>query len=369
MKTAGRTRAAKAEDAFDEIEWCYEQGWTDGLPVVPPTPERLERMLAATAHGRDEVIAVLDPAHGIATVEKIAVNSVMAGCKPEYFPAVLAAVQAITDPQFSLHAVQTAVHQSSPLLIINGPARNELDVNCGANVFGQGWRANATIGRALRLVMVNVGGAIPGELDAATLGHPGKYSYCIGENEEANPWEPLHVERGYPADASTITAFAAEGPEFVADLVSSTARGVLTTIADCMATMGNYNAYFGGEIFLVLCPEHARIIARDGWSKQDVRLFLHDQARKPVGKLKQGGAYRFGGLMDWPKWVDESDDEAMVPIPHRPEDISIVVAGGHTGATSAIISGLGFNDRKSPTRYITPDISCAIGPDGSVVCT
>ena len=186
---------------IDAIEYYFEQGVTDGLPVVPPTEERMQLMLAATSQAADEVVALVPPNFGEASIEKIAVNAVMAGCKPEFLPVVIAGVRAMCDERVSLHGVQGTTHTATPLFIINGPVRQQLDINCAAGVFGSGWRANATIGRALRLIMLNIGGAHPGEIDKSTMGHPGKYTYCIGEYEEQNPWEPLHVEHGYAPGA------------------------------------------------------------------------------------------------------------------------------------------------------------------------
>ena len=186
---------------LDAIEYYFEQGVTDGLPVVPPTEERMRTMLAATSRTADEVVALVPPNFGEASVEKIAVNAVMAGCKPTFLPVVIAGVQAMCDERANLHGVQGTTHTATPLFIVNGPIRQQLDINCAAGVFGSGWRANATIGRALRLIMINIGGAHPGEIDKSTMGHPGKYTYCIGEYEEQNPWDPLHVEHGLRAGA------------------------------------------------------------------------------------------------------------------------------------------------------------------------
>src|SRR5438034_398552 len=190
----------------DEMEIWFERGVTDGLPVVPPTRERVERMLHATKRSRETLVAEVPPNFGRATVEKLAVNAVMAGCRPEYFLVVLAVVEAACDPRFNLHGQSGTTNATSPLIIINGPLRSQLGVNCAAGVFGPGFRANATIGRALRLVMINLGGTRAGEISMSTLGHPGRYTYCIGEHEEVSPWEPLHVERGHapgPSPAPT----------------------------------------------------------------------------------------------------------------------------------------------------------------------
>src|SRR5947208_4011643 len=201
----------------DAIESLYARGVTDGLPVVPPTRRLVELAVAASGREAGELVALVPPNYGRATVEKIAINSVMAGCRPEYLPVVIAAVEAVCDEAFDLHGVSATTNAPWPLVIVGGPIRTALDINCGAGVFGSGWRANATIGRALRLVCVNVGGATPGVVSMSTLAHPGRYTYCIGEREEASPWEPLAVEQGLPPGPSTVCVLAADAPLGVYD--------------------------------------------------------------------------------------------------------------------------------------------------------
>ncbi|MGH7746307.1 MAG: hypothetical protein ACREQ5_16335, partial [Candidatus Dormibacteria bacterium] len=193
-----------SREAVEAIELMYQAGWTDGLPVVPPLQELVDDFVRFVDGSPEDVVGEIPPLGGKATLAKVAANAVMAGCRPEYMPVVLAALDAMLDEKFNLGGMQCSTHLSTPLLIVNGPIRHELGINCGANVFGQGWRANATIGRAVKLILVNIGGAVPGETDKATLGHPGKYSYCIGENEEESRWDPLHVERGFKRDDSTV---------------------------------------------------------------------------------------------------------------------------------------------------------------------
>ena len=204
----------------DEMEIWFERGVTDGLPVVPPTRDRVDRMLGGTSRAREALVAEVPPNYGRATVEKLAVNAVMAGCRPDYFPVVLAVVEAACDPAFNLHGQSGTTNATSPLIIVNGPIRARLGINCAAGVFGPGYRANATIGRALRLVMINLGGTKAGEISMSTLGHPGRYTYCIGEHEEVSSWESLHVERGYARTESTVTVFPGEGPFIINDHLS-----------------------------------------------------------------------------------------------------------------------------------------------------
>src|SRR5499433_1299919 len=228
----------QVEDGGDAIEFCFQRGWTDGLPVVPPTPERVGAMLEAARLAPQQQVAFITNRAVSITAEKVAVNSVMAGCKPEYMAVVVAAVEGIGDPAWSYHGPGTSTGGAAVLMIINGPIARELDINCGDNLFGPGWRANLTIGRALRLVMRNVCGSLPGLLDRGTLGHPGKLSYVIAENETESPWTPLHVERGFRPDQSTVTVMAAESPHQFYNQLSPDAEGVLITLADSMKHSG-----------------------------------------------------------------------------------------------------------------------------------
>lgn len=348
------SRRLEVADQHEAIELFFARGWTDGLPVVPPTEERVEAMLRTLDRDPGEVVGILAPRYGKATLEKIAINAVMAGCQPGYFPVVVAAVEAIADEAFNLNGVQATTHVAAPLSIVNGPVRRPLAINSGANCFGQGSRANATIGRAVRLCMVNIGGGLPGLTDKATFGHPGKYTYCVAENEEASPWEPLHVERGYGPEESTVTVFAAEAPHNVSDHPSRSARGILTTVADTMATMGNNTMYRRGEMAVVIGPEHAATIAAEGWSKQDVKSFLFHEARRSVGELTRGGEY-YGDVTwekYWPQGIDRSDPAARIPVVDRPEDLLVVVAGGTVGRFSLVIPGWGAHGTHAVTKVI-----------------
>jgi hypothetical protein len=306
------------DDLWDAMEFFENKGWGDGLPIIPPTEERVGRMVAAAQRKPDEEIGVVPPRWAPATIEKIAINAVMAGCKPEYMPVLIAAVEAITDPKLNLYALQATTGGPAVMLIVNGPVRRQIDLNGGSNALGEGWRANATIGRCIRLIQRNIGGSYPGTTCKATLGWPGKYSICIGENEEASPWEPLHVERGFDRDASTVTAISADGSVRASDLDSTTAEGVLTNFAQRM------DGPSGPEAIMVICPEHARIIAGDGFTKQNVKEFVWERA-----------AYRMKDLPEETyhqrvkRWSHRNlTRESMIPVTDRPEDILVVVAGG-----------------------------------------
>ncbi|MFQ5899056.1 MAG: hypothetical protein ACE5JN_12545 [Candidatus Methylomirabilia bacterium] len=330
--------------AFCEREWC------DGLPIVPPTADRVEAMLTAAGAAPDESLGPMPPLWREATVEKLAVNAVMAGCRPEYFPVVLAAVGAVLDPAFNLYGVQATTHPVAPLLIVNGPYATAIGMHAGAGCFGPGFRANAAIGRAMRLILLNIGGAWPGRHDMATHGSPAKFSYAIAENEAANPWEPLHVELGYAREADVVTVYGGEGPHNVNDHVSTGASGILHTVADSAATLGsNVKWYLSqSQLLIVLGPEHAATVARDGFSKADVKAFLFEQARLPLRTLRLGGMW---GIQDWPRWMQAVDDpEARLPVVQAPEEIFVVVAGG-AGKHSAVVPNCTFS--RAVSRPIT----------------
>ena len=325
MSTLGpAARIIEFPGGYEEIDAHYqERGWTDGLPIVPPTEARVREFLRSTRRDPREIVGVLPPRQGEATVEKIAANAVMAGCKPEYMPVILAAIEALADPLFNLDSVQATTHPVAPLVVVNGPIARELEINAGYNCFGQGFRANVTIGRAVRLVLMNVGGGLPGSGDRATQGSPAKLAYCVAENEAESPWEPLHVEAGFPKDTSVVTVFGCEGPHNIQDHYSNTGLGVLRTVAGAMGQAGSNNLLGWGFPLLSLGPEHAATIARDGYSKKAVREFLFEHARFPLARLgreyQQQQVERHGAV-DAPG--------TMLSIVRRAEDLSIIVAGG-----------------------------------------
>ncbi|MBI2296398.1 MAG: hypothetical protein HYU76_10295 [Betaproteobacteria bacterium] len=320
---------AGTREPLDAInDYFYERGWTDGLPIVPPTRERVAAVLSGMPwRDPDELISVIPPKMGRATLRQVAVNAVMAGCKPEYLPVVVAALQAVSEPQYGLAHRQTTTHAGAPLIIVNGPIAGKLRINCGTGLFGPGWRANATIGRALRLVLVNVGGAGPG-VDFSQTGHPGKYTFCIAEYEEANPWEPLHVERGFRRDQSTVTVVNAEAPHSMTENLQTDPDEIMQTFASSMSGLGVNNLYSQGHPVLVLGVEHAQYIAAAGWSKRDVKRVLFEQARQPWGLVRDRGKSK-GPV--FPEWVDRTDESAMVPIVCQADDLIVIVGGGAGG--------------------------------------
>jgi len=335
-------------DEDQALETFHARRLTDGLPFVLPTAERVQAMIAGSGRRAGEVIAVVPPRWAEATVENIAINAVMAGCRPPYMPVLIAALQAAADPAFGLYSVQATTHPCAVLMLVSGPIVQELGLNFRHGAFGPGFRANASIGRAMRLVLMNVGGGIPGEGDQATHGSPAKFSYCVAENEAATPWEPFRVTRGFGKGDSTVTVFSGEGPHNINDHVCTSAETTLTVVADTMTTIGHNNAgsVVRGDVLVAFGPEHAHTIASGDMSKGDVQKFLYVRARNKIGLLKLRAMYK---AENWPDWVDQNDDEALCPIVGKPEDIHIVVTGG-PGKHSAFIPTFGTS--KSVTRKI-----------------
>ncbi len=332
----------------EAVETFHARRLTDGLPFVLPTSERVQAMIAGSGLRAGAVIAVVPPRWAEATVENIAINAVMAGCRPQYIPVLIAAIQAAADPAFGLYSVQATTHPCAVLMLVSGPIVEEIGLNFRHGAFGPGFRANASIGRAMRLVLMNVGGGIPGEGDQSTHGSPAKFSYCVAENEAATPWEPFRVARGFARSDSTVTVFSGEGPHNVNDHVCTSAETTLTVVADTMTTIGHNNAgsVIRGDVLVAFGPEHAHTVASGGLSRGDVQKFLYERARNKVGLLKLRAMYK---AENWPDWVDQADDDALCPIVGKPEDIHIVVTGG-PGKHSAFIPTFGTS--KSVTRKI-----------------
>lgn len=319
----------KVKDSLEEINKLFcDQRWSDGLPIIPPTEERVQRMLEGTSRKANELIGVIPPREGELCVEDVAINAVMAGCLPEYMPVIITAIEAMLEPKFNLFGMQATTHPTAPFLLVNGPIAKKLDINSGSGCFGPGWRANATIGRAIRLILLNVGGGIPGKGDMSTQGRPAKYTYCIAENEEESPWEPLHVEKGFDKNTSIVTVFACDSPHNINEHVCTTGLGTLTTVTYTMCTVGNTQAYASSEeLFLVLGPEHAETIAKDGFSKNDVKRFIYENARIPYRILK-GRSLDGIGIGMWPKWFNTLDEDALIPMVQDWQKVIVLVAGG-----------------------------------------
>jgi len=336
MSTALDARTISLEDDYEAINaWFLERDLTDGLPIVPPTEARVGAMVEyverVLGYGAKDVISVLAPKQGLATVEKIAANAVMAGCRPEYMPVLIACVSAVGEPRFNLDALQTSTHNTSPLPIVNGPIRQAIDLNWGYNYTGSRWRATSSIGRALVLVMANIGGT-PGSINIHTQGHIARYEHVIAENEDENPWEPLHAERGYARDVSTVTVIPACPAAMIDDNGGSqTAKDLLRTLANSIAYVGNRNTNGEGQPLLILAPQHARLLANGGFSKTEVKHFIWEHARVRVGDIPPGNFVSFSRRNM--KLYAEMGPEYRIPIAEKPEDIVIVVMGG-TGTHS-----------------------------------
>ena len=341
---ARRVDVASAEDEFEAM---FDRGWTDGLPVVPPTEERVMRMLAATPRAPSDVVAVVPPDLVEVTVEKIAINAVMAGCRPEYFPWVLTAVEAVCNETFNIHGVLATTMPVGPVIVCNGPGTRAIGMNSGMNVFGQGNRANLTIGRAVQLVIRNVGGGRPGEVDRATHGNPGKISFCFAEDEVGSPWTSLAESRGVAAGVDAVTVFPGEGPRCVVDQLARDPESLCNSFAACLRTLHNPKSILAFDAILVVGPEHARVFAEAGWDRTRVLDELHARLQIPGSELVRGA----GGIAEG---VPAHLEGATLPK-FRPGGILLVHAGGGAGLFSAIIGGWANGDIGSTpvTREVT----------------
>ncbi len=329
---AGAEPSIQAVDAWNAIEAFFEQGLTDGLPVVPPTDTLVQRSLDAAGLQPDDVVGTV-PARSLAIdARTVAVNAVMAGCRPEYLPVVNAVVEALCEPAFNIHGSSVSTGGAAQLVIVNGPIAKELGMNSGVNVLGPGNRANSTIGRAIRLIVINVIGSRPGEVDMSCIGHGGKYSYLLPENETESPWDPLHVEHGFSADESVVTVVSAQGAHQVHGTMSGDASGIPDAIADSMAACGPDFSNF----VVVLGPEPASLLAKIGMSKERVKRVLYDKAERTAASLKRAGKIPGGLTAD--------DETTALKVLRDPSAVTLVVAGGLAGRFSAIIPPWGKGD-------------------------
>ncbi|MSQ05930.1 MAG: hypothetical protein EXR54_03105 [Dehalococcoidia bacterium] len=324
------SRLSVSGSVRDINDYYYAKGWTDGLPIIPPTQDLVLEMLEASpvTMKAEQVLGRLPPLNGTVTVEKVAVNSVMAGCKPDYFPVVLAAVKAVLQPQFNAGGITTTTGGAAPVLLVSGPIAQRLGINSGTAVFGSGHQANATIGRALRLTMRNLGGAVAETMEKSTHGWPGKYTMCFAENQPRCPWEPLHVALGYPAEASIVIVVAARGIHTMVESSQETGEGALETLVASMTAGGISGYYFqarGASPVVVLGPEHAAEIAASGYSRQDVVDYLFEHVRLPMGVIKNRGHY---GARSWPAEYETAPDDFMVPLVADRSKFLVMVAGG-----------------------------------------
>lgn len=324
---------------LDPAQWndyALEQGWGDGMPLMPPTEGAVARFVE-TCRGDNEPFPPMPPRRVIPTLDSIAANAVMAGCKAEYFPVVVSAVRALLNPDYNLHGTLATTHPCAPGVILNGPIRSLLDINCGSNCFGQGHRANATIGRAVQLTLLNVGGAKPGEMDRSTQGSPAKYAFCFGENEEDSPWEPYHVRRGFDVADSVVTVLPCEPPHNINDHASTSGEGILMTIAGTVSQTGANVIYGTAPYTIALGPEHAQTIHRDGWSIEDIQQKLYEASAVHISRVSAENRTNY----------EQDREQAPVNdhyyLTRSPEDIQILVAGG-AGKHSAYIPTFGFTE-------------------------
>ena len=344
---------SKTQDVADDIDAIFDlaikEGWSDGLPIIPPTPDRVRKMIAGASRRPEEVLGNLGPLWGEVSVEKVAINAVMAGCRPEYFPVVLAAVEGMMDDSFNVWGIQTTTNPATMCMVVNGPVIEELGFNSQHGVFGPGSRANSTVGRAVRLVMQNVGGGIPGHGDQSTQGSPGKYAMCIAENEKESPWEPLSVELGFPAGSSTVTVFPVTGPHHVVCLGDGhNAEVVLRNLGRAIACHGNNAVYMQDPVVLVVVgPDTARTAAQAGFSRESARAFIFDNVVARLVEFGEGTIKHFRQTKAYSVRGDE-----LRPV-LQPDRLKLVVAGG-PGEHCAFFPS--FNVSYSVTRPVSQQI-------------
>ena len=331
-----------AVDESVAVEALHAAGCTDGLPVIVPTPERVERMVLATGFDADILLGEIGPGFGAATIEKVAIAAVMAGCLPDHVPVVVAAIAAMLKPEFDLAEVQSTTHAISPLVIVNGPARGFSDVASGFGALGPGHRANMTIGRAIRLAMMNIGGARPGVSDMALLGHPGKLSMVLAEDEEHSPFPPLHVSLGFAPDDAMVTVVGTEGPHsviFVGDADDPTSpRRLLRSLGAVVGNLGSNNAHFHrGTVVVALNPEHAGILASAGLSRPDIQDGIFEESHHRRSALR---------LLN-PGFTGSGSDDDLLPSVRAPKDILVIMAGGG-GLYSTVFPSWGAGGHGNP---------------------
>ena len=334
------------QDAADLIEAYYQKGFTDGFPVVPPTQDSVSAMLAAGCLEQDQVIGEIVTRNVVITADKVALNAVMAGCLPEYMPVVVSAVRGICHPDFNYHGMATSTGGAALTILVNGPIVDRIGLNSGENLFGPGFRANMTIGRALRLLMMNSLNTRPGGLDRSTIGTPAKISFCFAENEQRSPWEPFHVERGFDPEESATTVFACQDIIQVYNQLAQTPEPFLEGVADAMANMGSMNIVSQQNLIVVLAGEHLRLMTKAGWKKQQVKHYLFDHARRSVAELKK--------VKRIPGEVQAGDETTYRHVVSQPDDIVVVSGGGDVGTFSACL--LSWGGSRSATAMVTTRI-------------
>lgn len=337
-------------EQIDEFEFFLEKPWSDGLPVVTPTEERINRMLLATGRDPDEIIGPIPPAMEVATVASVATHAVMAGCKPEYLPVVLGATELMLQAEFNVNGVQGTMHGVAPMMIVNGPYALEIGIHGGSGCLGPGFRANASIGRAIRLILMNIGAGLPGISSMTVFGMPSRFTYCLTENSEYNPWESLSVSKGYSADENVLTMAMVESPRFCWDDVSDEPERLIRGIADTMTAMGSWNMHARSDMVVAMSPQHAEICDKSGWSRDEVHTRLIEVAGRTVSNLKLGGNWRRERALALPVPVDPDDSECFVPTIKNSVDLQLIVAGGW-GPCTAVCHGWSGGSRAVHSSY------------------
>ena len=337
-------------EQVDEFEFFLEKEWSDGFPVVTPTEERIARMLTGTNRDHDDVIGPIPPAMEVATVRSVAVHALMAGCRPEYLPVVIAATELMLRGEFNVNGVQGTMHGVAPMMIVNGPYAADIGIHGGNGCMGPGFRANATIGRAIRLILMNLGAGIPGVSSMTIFGMPSRFTYCLTENMEDHPWESLSVSKGYSGDENVITMAMVESPRFCFDDVSDEPIRLMNGIADTMVAMGSWNMHTRSDMVVAMGPQHAAICANAGMSRADVHSRLCEMAGRKVRDLKNGGNWRRERALAFPIEVDPDDDDYFIPAIKNPEDLQLIVAGGW-GPCTAVCHGWSGGSRAVHASY------------------
>jgi hypothetical protein len=338
--------------AIDEFEFFLEKDWSDGFPVVTPTEKRVRWMLQGTRCDPEEVVAHIPPAGEVATARSVAIHALMAGCRPEYLPVVLGGVKLITREEFNMGGVQCTMHGVAPLMIVNGAYAEKIGLHGGNGCFGPSFRANATIGRAIRLMMLNLGGGIAGIASATIFATPMRYTACITENTERSPWETLACSKGYTATDNVITCAMVESPRLCFDDVSQEPQRLLNGIADSMVAMGSWNMHAQSDMVVAMGPQHASICANAGLSRAAVHAKLCELAGRRVRDLKNGGNWRRERALGFPIKVDPDDDDFFIPAIKDPKDLQLIVAGGW-GPCTAVCHGWSGGSRAVHGSYET----------------
>jgi hypothetical protein len=337
-------------EAEDEFEFFLNKQWSDGLPVVTPTEERIQWMLKGTRRDPDEIIGRIPPAMVVATVRTVAIHALMAGCRPDYLPVVLGAIPLMLRDAFNMNGVQGTMHGVAPLMIVNGPYAAKIGLHGGNVCFGPGFRANASIGRAIRLMMTNLGGGIPGVASATIFATPMRYTACLTENTGRSPWETLAVARGHAADDDVITCVMVESPRLCFDDVSQTPDRLLAGLASSMADICSWNMHARSDMVVAMGPQHAAVCSNAGMTRAEVHRSLLERAGRKVRELKIGGNWRRERALAFPIKVDPDDDDFFIPAIKHPDDLHLIVAGGW-GPCTAICHGWSGGSRAVHGKY------------------